>query len=72
MLKQIWICECDICNKIARAVIKFGRHNNKKASILDGWCYGYNHKIHICPECAKRIISAQKNIFREIKELIKN
>lgn len=40
MLKQVWFFECDICMHKERA---------------DGWKYGRNQDIHLCPDCAKKL-----------------
>ena len=60
LLKQVWICECDICGKNARATMKLERDNNSEPSMPDGWCYAYNPKIHICPECAKTLLESNR------------
>ena len=54
MIKQIYVCECDICGTIenAKAVT---RRNETEYEIPYNWTRGNNKKVCICPTCAKKL-----------------
>ena len=54
MIKQQWVCVCDICGKIAPAKRVSDAHNDDYQNPPDGWKHGYGNKAtDICPNCAK-------------------
>jgi len=54
MIKQIYVCECDICGAIENAKATTWR-NETEYEIPDNWVRGNNKKICICPECNKKL-----------------
>lgn len=54
MIKQIYVCECDICGTIENAKTTTWR-NETEYEIPDDWVRGNNKKICICPECNKKL-----------------
>ena len=60
MIKQVWIAQCDYCGKTERAMIKYGRYNEKMPILPIGWNNGYNKNFHLCPECYKRMLSCKQ------------
>lgn len=55
MLKQVWICECDVCGHIEPAKFLLGRYHDTDYTYPDDWKKGRNSEILICPECAKKL-----------------
>ena len=56
MIKQIYICQCDICGATAEAKAINGRYNEMNYTYPDDWRKGYkNPDVHICPECSRRL-----------------
>lgn len=54
MIKQIYVCECDICGAIENAKETTWR-NETEYEIPDNWVRGNNKKVCICPECSKKL-----------------
>ena len=54
MIKQIYVCECDICGTIENAKETTWR-NETEYEIPDNWVRGNNRKVCICPECSKKL-----------------
>ena len=52
-IKQVWICECDLCGKTEKIKLTSGRYNGTEYTLPDGWSNGYNENFHLCPNCAK-------------------
>lgn len=56
MIKQVYICQCDICGAIENARSVDGRYNDVEYTYPKGWQTGIkNSEFHICPECAKKL-----------------
>ena len=55
-LKQLWIAQCDLCGKIKNLRITTGQYNEVECTLPTDWRYGRNKNMHLCPECAKRIM----------------
>ena len=54
MIKQIYVCECDICGAVVPAKAK--NYRNETDYVLpDGWTHGKNTDICICPACAAKL-----------------
>ena len=54
MIKQIYVCECDICGAIENAKETTWR-NETEYEIPDNWVRGNNRKVCICPKCNKKL-----------------
>lgn len=54
MIKQIYVCECDICGKVEKAKPASYR-NETDYTIPDGWTYGANKEVCICTECSQKL-----------------
>lgn len=60
MLKEITMCICDICGYQEPAKTESG-HCNETAYILpNGWTYGHNRYVHMCPDCSKKLGRTEK------------
>lgn len=54
MIKQIYVCECDICGATENAKAVMWR-NETEYEIPDNWVRGNNKKVCICPECSAKL-----------------
>lgn len=54
MIKQIYVCECDICGAVVTAKAKSYR-NETDYVMPDNWTHGKNSKICICPACSEKL-----------------
>lgn len=54
MIKQIYVCECDICGATENAKAVTWR-NETEYEIPDNWVRSNNRKVCICPECSKKL-----------------
>lgn len=55
MIKQIYICECDICGAVEKAKLLSSNTNDENYGLPYDWCHGKNHDMCICPECNKKL-----------------
>ena len=56
MIKQIFICQCDICGATTEARATDGRYNDIEYTYPKNWRTGIkNSDFHICPECARKL-----------------
>lgn len=55
MIKQIYVCECDICGAVEKAKLISSNTDEEDYGLPYTWCYGKNHDICICPECIKKL-----------------
>ena len=54
MIKQIYVCECDICGAVEKA--KATNYRNETDYVLpDDWTHGKNSEICICPACTAKL-----------------
>ena len=53
-IKQVTIIECDICGAVDKAK-PTGRYNETEYIAPDGWKYGNNQAMHICPKCRAKL-----------------
>lgn len=54
MIKQIYVCECDICGAVEKAKPTSYR-NETEYQMPDNWAHGKNSEICICPTCYKKL-----------------
>lgn len=52
MIKQSWVAVCDVCGHTEAAKQRGGKYNETDWVAPDGWQYGHNQQIHLCPACA--------------------
>ena len=55
MIKQVYMCECDICGAIEKAKLISSNNNDEDYGLPYNWCHGKNPNICICPECNKKL-----------------
>ena len=55
MIKQIYVCQCDICGAVTEAKGKGGRFNEIYYTMPEGWTTGRTNEIHICPKCSQAL-----------------
>lgn len=55
MIKQIYMCECDICGAVEKAKLISSNTDEEDYGLPYTWCHGKNHDICICPECIKKL-----------------
>ena len=55
MIKQIYVCECDICGAVEKAKLISSNTDDENYGLPYDWCHGKNHDICICPECIKKL-----------------
>ena len=55
MIKQIYVCQCDICGAIEEAIYNLSPCNEEYYECPDSWRTGQNKDVHICPECSRRL-----------------
>lgn len=55
MIKQIWIAECDVCGKTAKARVGSGQYNEEVHNLPPDWHRGHNKDFCLCPDCYKRL-----------------
>ena len=54
MIKQIYVCECDVCGAVVTAKAKSYR-NETDYVMPDNWTHGKNSEICICPSCSAKL-----------------
>ena len=54
MIKQIYVCECDICGAVEKAKA-VTRRNETEYEMPDYWVHGSNKQICICPACSSKL-----------------
>lgn len=59
MIKQIYMCECDICGAVEKAKLLSSNTNDENYGLPYDWCHGKNHDICICPECSAKLNSSK-------------
>lgn len=50
---NVWMCQCDLCGKEEKAIM-----TNQRPTLPIGWGYNYDGRVHLCPECFKRVYGA--------------
>ena len=58
MIKQIYVCECDICGTVVTAKAKSYR-NETDYVMPNDWTHGKNSEICICPTCSKKLSTSR-------------
>lgn len=54
MIKQIYVCECDICGAVEKAKAVTQR-NETEYEMPDYWVHGNNKQVCICPACSEKL-----------------
>ena len=54
MIKQIYVCECDICGKVEKAK-PVSYRNETDYTMPDDWTYGANKEVCICTNCSQKL-----------------
>ena len=55
MIKQIYVCECDICGTVEKAKAVNAYRNDTDYQMPDNWTHGKNSEICICPSCSEKL-----------------
>lgn len=55
MIKQIYVCECDICGAVEKAKAVNAYRNDTDYQMPDNWTRGKNSEICICPKCSEKL-----------------
>ena len=55
MIKQIYVCECDICGAVEKAKAVNAYRNDTEYQMPDNWTHGKNSEICICPTCSNKL-----------------
>lgn len=55
MIKQIYVCECDICGAVEKAKPVNAYRNDTDYQIPNNWTHGKNSEICICPTCSAKL-----------------
>lgn len=55
MIKQIYVCECDICGAVEKAKAVNAYRNDTEYQMPDNWTHGKNSEICICPACSAKL-----------------
>lgn len=55
MIKQIYVCECDICGAVEKAKAVNAYRNDTEYQMPDNWTHGKNSEICICPTCSTKL-----------------
>ena len=66
MIKQIYVCECDICGTVEKAKLLSSNLYDENYGLPYDWCHGKNHDICICPECIKKLNAKSVTATSEI------
>lgn len=57
MIKQIYVCECDICGAVEKAKA-VTRRNETEYEMPDYWVHGSNKQVCICPTCSSKLAAS--------------
>lgn len=55
MIKQIYVCECDICGAVEKAKAVNAYRNDTDYQMPNNWTHGKNSEICICPTCSEKL-----------------
>ena len=55
MIKQIYVCECDICGVVEKAKAVNAYRNDTDYQMPNDWTHGKNSEICICPTCSEKL-----------------
>lgn len=55
MIKQIYVCECDICGAVEKAKAVNAYRNDTEYQMPTNWTQGKNSEICICPACSSKL-----------------
>lgn len=55
MIKQIYVCECDICGAVEKAKAVNAYRNDTEYQMPNNWTHGKNSEICICPACSAKL-----------------
>jgi hypothetical protein len=55
MIKQIYVCECDICGAVEKAKAVNAYRNDTDYQMPNDWTHGKNSEICICPTCSAKL-----------------
>lgn len=55
MIKQIYVCECDICGAVEKAKAVNAYRNDTEYQMPNDWTHGKNSEIRICPKCSAKL-----------------
>ena len=55
MIKQIYVCECDICGAVEKAKEVDAYRNDTEYQMPNNWTHGKNSEICICPACSIKL-----------------
>lgn len=55
MIKQIYVCECDICGAVEKAKAVNAYRNDTDYQMPNDWTHGKNSEICICPTCSVKL-----------------
>ena len=55
MIKQIYVCECDICGAVEKAKAVNAYKNDTDYQMPNDWTHGKNSEICICPTCSAKL-----------------
>lgn len=55
MIKQIYVCECDICGAVEKAKAVNAYRNDTEYQMPNDWTHGKNSEICICPTCSAKL-----------------
>jgi len=55
MIKQIYVCECDICGTVEKAKAVNAYRNDTDYQMPKDWTHGKNSEICICPACSEKL-----------------
>lgn len=55
MIKQIYVCECDICGAVEKAKAVNAYRNDTEYQMPNDWTHGKNSEICICPACTAKL-----------------
>lgn len=55
MIKQIYVCECDICGAVEKAKAVNAYRNDTEYQMPNDRTHGKNSKICICPACSQKL-----------------
>lgn len=55
MIKQIYVCECDICGAVEKAKAVNAYRNDTEYQMPNDWTHGKNSEICICPTCSEKL-----------------
>ena len=55
MVKQIYVCECDICGAVEKAKAVNTSRNDTEYQMPNNWTQGKNSEICICPTCSSKL-----------------